>query len=92
VQWDLEPFARQRGVPEEYLSIFVGADAPFLLAEKTESRRKAYALITGSSAETSLLFYEVGVSNTLAGRYPYFLLLRVWKFIVVCPLIENRAW
>lgn len=32
VRRDLEPFARQVGVPEEHLPLFVGAGTPFLLA------------------------------------------------------------
>ena len=31
---DLEPYAREAGVPEEALPIFAGAGAPFLLARK----------------------------------------------------------
>ncbi|HLX56487.1 MAG TPA: methyltransferase domain-containing protein, partial [Ktedonobacteraceae bacterium] len=34
VRRDLEPFARQAGVPEEHIALFVGAGAPFLLAHK----------------------------------------------------------
>jgi hypothetical protein len=32
VRRDLEPFARQAGLPEEDLMLFVGPGAPFLLA------------------------------------------------------------
>jgi SAM-dependent methyltransferase len=34
VRWDLEPFARRAGVPEEHIALFAGAGAPFLLARK----------------------------------------------------------
>lgn len=34
VRRDLEPFARQAGVPEEHLPLFAGEGAPFLLARK----------------------------------------------------------
>ncbi len=34
VRRDLEPFARQAGVPEEHLALFAGEGAPFLLARK----------------------------------------------------------
>jgi len=34
VRRDLEPFARQAGVPEEHLALFAGAGASFLLARK----------------------------------------------------------
>jgi SAM-dependent methyltransferase len=34
VRRDLEPFARQAGVPEEHLPLFAGAGTPFLLARK----------------------------------------------------------
>lgn len=33
VRRNLEPFARQAGVPEEHLPLFAGLGAPFLLAE-----------------------------------------------------------
>jgi SAM-dependent methyltransferase len=35
VRRDLEPFARQAGVPQEHLTLFAGAGAPFLLAQKS---------------------------------------------------------
>ena len=35
VRRDLEPFARQVGVPEEHLALFAGPGAPFLLAQKS---------------------------------------------------------
>jgi SAM-dependent methyltransferase len=34
VRRDLEPFARQAGVPEQHVALFVGPGAPFLLARK----------------------------------------------------------
>lgn len=34
VRRDLEPFARQAGVPEEHLALFAGEGGPFLLARK----------------------------------------------------------
>jgi SAM-dependent methyltransferase len=34
VRRDLEPFARQAGIPEEHLALFAGSGAPFLLAQK----------------------------------------------------------
>ena len=34
VRRDLEPFARQAGVPEEHLALFAGGGTPFLLAKK----------------------------------------------------------
>jgi hypothetical protein len=34
VRRDLEPFARQAGVPEQHLALFAGPGAPFLLARK----------------------------------------------------------
>jgi hypothetical protein len=34
VRRDLEPFARQVGVPKEHLPLFRGDGAPFLLARK----------------------------------------------------------
>jgi hypothetical protein len=33
VRRNLEPFARQAGVPEDHLPLFAGPGAPFLLAE-----------------------------------------------------------
>jgi SAM-dependent methyltransferase len=35
VRRDLEPFARQVGVPQEHLALFAGPGAPFLLARKS---------------------------------------------------------
>jgi hypothetical protein len=34
VRRDLEPFARQAGVPQEHLGLFAGPVTPFLLARK----------------------------------------------------------
>jgi hypothetical protein len=34
VRRDLEPFARQVGVPQEHLDLFAGPVTPFLLARK----------------------------------------------------------
>ena len=34
VRRDLEPFARQAGIPEEHLALFAGTGTPFLLARK----------------------------------------------------------
>jgi hypothetical protein len=34
IRRDLEPFARQVGVPDEHLALFAGATTPFLLAYK----------------------------------------------------------
>ena len=34
VRRDLEPFARQAGIPEEHVALFAGPGAPFLLARK----------------------------------------------------------